>query len=145
MLMRQHATITAEHQLRLDDNALWRAQLATMKPGRVVVTVESEALRRTTDANRYWFCRVVKFFQKQWSAGREALSLPPYSKWDTHSVLVQSFVGSEPGPIPGTVLHVPTKVMTVEQFSRMTDAARMYAWDTYQARIPSGGEPEDYE
>lgn len=140
-MIRTGAQLTADHRLVLDDRVRWQARLAQMRPGRKVVTVEDEKQRRGVGANGYHWKIIVPYFQQVWSEGRVKLGLPPYSKEQAHSVLVQALVGSEPGPVPGTVTHVSTSAMNTGEFSDLDRAARQYAWDHYQSKLPEPNEP----
>jgi len=142
-MIRQRAAISADHRLTLDDPTRWRAQLATMKPGRVVVSVQSEKTLHSDRQRGYHWGVVVPFFQELWSAPRVAAGLDPYSKDDTHYALVLILRGSVEGPL-GTALPIPTRTMTTEEYSAFDKDARAFAWDHYQARLPEPNEcPEE--
>jgi hypothetical protein len=137
--MRAFATLEAG-RLVLADPATWRLMLAEAKPGRYVVTVEPERHVRSTQANRYWWGVVVDCFRGIWSKGRTALDLPPYTKEEAHSVLVQVILGSEPGPLPGSVLAVPTRNTNSKVFAALVDKGRELAYQEYRVHIPPPGE-----
>jgi hypothetical protein len=141
--MQFSGAITDRGMLVLDDQARWRIALAKLSGKRVCVEIEVLAASRSSKANRYYFGRVVKTLQGIWSAGRVAAKLPAYTKEETHSVIVQVCVGSEPGPIPGSVLAVSTRNMPSDVFAKLTDDARQMAWDLYQVNIPPANEPEE--
>jgi hypothetical protein len=126
------------------DPAVYSILLTKLKPGRYVVTVEREQeARRSIPANRYWFGRVVEPLRELWSRARRThLGLPPYTQYEAHSTLVQIIKGSEPGPLPGSVLHVPTCDADQKWFSDLIDHGRALAWDEYQINIPPAGEPD---
>jgi hypothetical protein len=128
-------------RLQIADPIAYREALAKMRPGQVVVTVETVSQRRTSQANASWWKFVVPAFQEIWSRGRVALNLPPYTKEETHSVIVQVTIGSEPGPLPGSVLHKPTRVLSTHKFWEMDELARAMYFDLYRGRIPKPNEP----
>lgn len=131
--------------VKIDAHAqpVWMLGLAKREGRRVSITLEDEQEIRGTQANRYWRCVIVPFFQGVWSEGRKAAGLPPYTLDETHSVLVQVLAGSEAGPVPGSVLPVRTRKMTKREFSDLIDAAKAMALHDYNARIPDPGEPWD--
>jgi hypothetical protein len=139
-VIRQHATITEDHRLRLDDNIRWKAQLAGVKPGRVVVTVQSDKAVHSERQRGYHWGVVVPFFQELWSVPRAAAGLEPYSKDETHYALVLILRGSVDGPL-GSKLPVPTRTMTTEEYSALDKDSRELAWTQYQSRLPEPGEP----
>lgn len=97
---------------------------------------------RSSRANRYYWGVVVKAFQDIWSRGRIAAGLPPYTKDQTHSVLVTVLLGEEDGPM-GKRVPVPTSIMDSREFWELTARARHFALQEYQAYIPEPNEPEE--
>jgi len=139
MTITQRGTITADHRLELDDKARWRGQLAGMKPGRVVISVQTEKALHSDRQRGYHWGVIVPFFQELWSAPRVEAGLEPYTKDETHYALVLILRGSTEGP-HGTRLPVPTRNMTTEEYSALDKDARALAWDQYRARIPEPNE-----
>ena len=138
-MIRATATI-ADGRLVIDDPMGWRMKLSEAKPGHGVLTYEPDRTVRSSQANRYWWGVIVDTFRDIWSRGRVTAGLPPYTREETHSVLVQVLAGSEPGPLAGSVLHLPTRAMDTAQFSALIDGARALAWDQYQLNIPAPGD-----
>jgi hypothetical protein len=139
--MRFSAQITPLGRLVLDDEPRWRAAL--LRWAGLRVSVDLAKPKRSDRANRYYFGRVVTTFQGIWSKGRVAIGLPPYTKEEAHSVIVQVCLGSVPGPVAGTVLPKPTRDMPSDVFADLTNKARKLAWDEYQIHIPEANEPEE--
>jgi hypothetical protein len=136
-----HAEIR-EGKLVVSDRQRWHQELSALVGKRVVVTVETEQQRRTSQANRYWRGVVVEFFREVWSQQqRTPHGLPPYSNDDAHDVLVRVLLGEEPGPMGRTIrkstAHLPSDV-----FSKLVSDAKELAWQQYQARIPEPNERE---
>jgi hypothetical protein len=128
--------------LVLDEPVRWRAQMAKWAGKRVILEIGQAQSKRSNQTNRYYFGTIVGFFQGIWSQGRAALNLPPYTKEETHSVIVQVTLGSEPGPVPGSMLAKPTRHLPQDVFSeRLIRPAREMAWQMYQADIPLPNEP----
>jgi hypothetical protein len=134
--------VNAQGRLVLDDEVGWRLFLAKWHGRRIGIEAEPEYVHRSIRSNKYYFGRVVKTLQGIWSRGRTAIGLPPYTKHEAHSVVVQVCAGSEPGPLPGSVLAIPTRTMPQDVFSKLIDDARQLAWDQYEVNIPPGNEPE---
>lgn len=120
--------------------ASWRASLAKLDGQEVTVTVECEQSRRSTASNRYYWGVIVKFFQSVWSQARKEAGLPPYTREETHSVLVQVLVGSVEGP-KGVMLPRPTRDMPQDVFSQLITDAKEMAWHDYEVRLPDSDEP----
>jgi hypothetical protein len=55
-------------------------------------------------------------------------------------VLVQVILGSEPGPLPGSVLAVPTRNSDSKVFADLIDKGRELAYHEYRINIPPPGE-----
>ena len=139
-MIRQAAIVTPDHQLKLDDPIRWKAQLAGLKPGRVVVTVQSAKAAHSARQSGYHWGVVVPFFQELWSVPRAAAGLDPYTRDETHYALVLILRGSVNGPMV-TKLPVPTRTMTTEEYSNLDKDARELAWTQYQSRLPEPNEP----
>ena len=124
----------------LPDLDHWTIWLREHEGRRVVITADTERMRTSGRARRYYFGVVVREFRDLWSQARVALRLPPYTKDEVHSVLVQVLVGSEPGPLPGSVLAVRTRDMDSKRFAQLVDDARHLALHDYGVLIPEPGE-----
>lgn len=130
-------------KLKLLSPDIWRLSLSRVKNCDVIVTIATAKKKRSTRANRLWWGPVIRAYQDIWSLARTVAGLPPYTKEQVHSVLVQVLVGSEPGPVPGTIIHMPTRNMDHTTFARMVDDAYALAWDSYQVRIPRPDDPPE--
>lgn len=136
--IRLGATVTEKGGLKPDAPTIWAALLSKLAGKRVVVTIQPEATRRSSQANaRYWSC-IVPVFQQIWSEARVKAGLPGYTREEVHEVLVQVLVGCEDGPLPGSRVRVRTSTMSKEQFQAFTKAAEDLLWQQYRVPVPDG-------
>jgi hypothetical protein len=112
-VMPTFAAIVSETGLQFIDRAGWRRELQR-HVGRQI-TVEVHGPRRSNEANRRYWGRIVKTLRALWSVGREV----PLTKSQVHHVLVRSFLGEEETPL-GWV-PVETKHLPSEAFSEFMD------------------------
>jgi len=138
--IRLPATVDDIGRLMPDVPHVWAVSLRAFAGKRVSVSIQTQAHRRSTQANRYWWSCVVPVFQEVWSHGRTALNLPPYDKDQAHEVLVQALAGFEDGPLPGTRVRVKTSDMDAATFGKLIERARELALHDYQMFIPAPGE-----
>ncbi len=138
--LRFECTVSPECKLVPRAPATWLASLSELRGQPVIVSIAKPRQQRSLQANRYYFGCVVPIFQEVWSLARTKAGLPPYSREETHEVLVQVLVGCEDGPLPGTRVRKRTSEMDTAAFAKFVDAARELAMQQYGCVIPAPGE-----
>lgn len=104
-------TVDESGKLRFDDPIGWSGRMAQMRGKRVLLTVETDQPRRSTEANaRYWSV-IVPLARHRLSRDR----VLPLSKEETHYVLASAFAGTEESAL-GVPIPVKTRKFTKEQF-----------------------------
>lgn len=108
----------------------------------VVMDIEDDKGRRTSQANRYYWGCVVETFQQVWSKPRIAIGLQPYTKEQVHRVLLQVLFGVEEGPL-GTTVEIESHTMDTKTFNTLLiEKAKELAWQHYEMKIP---DPDTWE
>lgn len=134
------ATVNEQGKLVPEAPTVWAASLSELRGKRVVVTIETEKSRRSSQANRYYWSCVVPIFQEVWSIARSKIGLEPLTKEEAHEVLVQVLVGCEDGPLPGSRIRKRTSEMDVAQFRDYVEKCRALAQEQYGMYVPAAGE-----
>jgi hypothetical protein len=121
-------------KLLLDDPVRWASTLARHAGKRLLVTLESERLQRTTQQNRWYWAMVVPLVAGYLSKGREV----PLSNDQAHYVLKSAFIGvveTPLGPAPKS-----SRKLSIEEFSLYCDKIVSHAAAEWGMNIPAPGE-----
>lgn len=121
-------------KVQVDDALRWTSTLARHEGKRVLVTVQREVLRRTTQQNRWYWAIVVPMVADYLSQGRSV----PLSNDEAHYVLKSAFIGIDEtplGPIPKS-----SAKLSIEDFSLYCDKIISHAAAEWGMNIPAPGE-----
>lgn len=138
--VRLSASVSDECKLVPMAASVWLASLSALRGKRVVVTIATERVARSLRANRYWWGLVVVTFQEIWSIPRVRAGLEPYTKDETHGVLVEVLAGCDDGPLPGSRVRKRTSEMTPPEFAKLIEDARELGREQYGIVLPEPGE-----
>lgn len=140
---KQRGTVNEAGKFVPEAPAVWQASIREFAGKRVVVTIETEKSRRSTQANRYYWSCVVPVFQEVWSIARSKAGVEPLTKDETHEVLVQVLLGCEDGPLPGSRIRKRTSELDSKQFAAYVERCRALAQEQYGMWVPEAGEEVD--
>jgi len=118
-------------RLTWDAPTVAAVSLGQLNGKHVTVTLETDRQRRSNQANARWWACVVPLAQEIWSRGRPE----PYTKEQTHDVLVEVLLGCEDGPL-GSRIRRRTSTLTTEQFADLMRRAEELLLHEYGVAVP---------